>query len=843
MIYAIGMLPILSICLFLSPAVAGSIRITPPPKELIYRGGVMQIADPTKAVIVIGQSASEPEIYAAERLQTLVRRRFNTEIQISRANEVPKESLVKIVLGLAPNNHLLAEICKRHGISMQSDNGLPKNDEYMLEVLDRERSIVILGSNERSVIFGAQTLFKLLMAENRELKVPVVSIRDWPSIAWRGGLGLNWATPDDLDAWLWCGFNYLRCSPDKNGDWETIRKAVLEAHKRGFFVYGCRSTAVSPPDFDKVIDDYRKFIDCGVDGLWISFDDAGPGVNTWPLMERIIALGRENGITGRKIAITPPAGDYNDIDTPFNRERVRIPGMEEATWFFTRVPCPGDMHTARSIGIKTLPAWWHNWPRVEGGLSNRWYGVGTLRPEGKLPYIEIPPLTWGWHHPNYEQIKRCAEYTDTILPCTRGNAMYRAAPLGIYAWDPLRHDFVATREAIYDATFGPDCVPLMLKYDDIHHLLKSYFTHPTGGPSVAERFPARLKETAERKDVEQLISTLESLAEEISRRAPAASILPEAVLETAFLEPMRAEPRIAQALCSLTFPEDWWPEYEGRLLELVAQGKSTSAKKLAEDKGSLLARQLSDIEKQLGSLLDLSKYLAFWRERANAHSAADLDKAVSLFHDRMGAVVGIDEVVEKCKSSECPGNWNVVDEVTPERMLPTIQRKNNWAAALYKKDEFSAIHMGFPAQKDSNGGDYCQVSFRMRVPQDGKRHVLGIVLAVSSPGSPNAGYDRKSGIRSLQILCDGKVIWEEDGLIVGQREEPWKLIDLSEISGEHEFSVRVIDRVAFNGYPIANWVGDSGETKGWTPIDADSYHMSVMVGPAQVLSASNDQSR
>ena len=833
----IYLLPIFLQVLFITtPTTANNIRIVPPPKRLVDHNRAMLITEPEKIVIVVGESATEPELYAAERLQTLIKRRFQTTVPIVKVSNIPQETSVKILMGLPENNSALRAVCERHGININYDSSSIKNDEYTLEILDADQSVAIVGSNERSVIYGAQTFFKLITREGKCLRIPVVSIHDWPSIAWRGGRGINDATANDFDGWLWSGFNYVRCKPDENGDWEAVQKAIKEAHKRGFFVYGYRSTAVSPPDFEKVIQDYRKLIECGVDGLWMSFDDAGPGVNTLSLMEKVIALGKEYGITGRKIAITPPIGDYNNIDTSFNRERVRIPGMEEATWFFTRVPCAGDLYTARSIGIKTPPAWWHNWPRIEGGITNGWYSGGTFRSNKKPPYVEVPPLTWGWHHPNYEQIRQCAKYTDTILPCTKGNPMYKAAPLGFFAWDPMQHDFVATREAIYEATFGPECVHLMLQYDNIHHLLKTYFTHPSAGTSFADHFPARLKSTADRKDVEKLISLLEQLADEISKRAPIGSILSPEILETDFLEPIREEPKIARVLISLAFPEEWWPEYEGKLLQLLAEGKKSLAKNLAKEKGAILEKQLSDIEEKLAPFLEMTKYLSFWWERAEAHSAGDLAKAVTLFHNRMEAIVNLEELIEKCKSVQCPNSGIAATQVKPEQLLPTIKRQGDWTASLYSKDGFSAIHMGFPAQKDSKTGDYCEVSFRMNVPKDGKKYALQFLLCVSPAGSPHVGYDRRLGLRLIQIQCDGKTIWEEDALVAGIRKTPWRTLELTDIFGEHEFKIRVVDRVAFRAYPTSNWVGDSGETKGWTPVDADTYHMSILIGGVQMVS-------
>ena len=55
-----------------------------------------------------------------------------------------------------------------------------------------------------------------------------------------------------------------------------------------------------------------------------------------------------------------------------------MPGMDEAVWYLTSVPCAEDAADGEAIGLKVRPSWWHNWPRIHyPSLS---YGPGAYVP-------------------------------------------------------------------------------------------------------------------------------------------------------------------------------------------------------------------------------------------------------------------------------------------------------------------------------------------------------------------------------------------------------------------------------------------------------------------------------
>jgi hypothetical protein len=825
----------IALSLILASAALADASIYPVPKKLTDHKATMSIVEPC---IVVGDKATETERYAADRLRTFISRRFHADVSVLKASDPVGAAATRIIIGLRGTNGALRSYCDRKLIDTTVNGKECGQDGFAIEVLPGENAVLVLGVNERGVVYGSLTLFQIMSADGLSLRVPVVSVRDYPSIPWRGTLHLASDSADDLDEQVLARCNFTRLTKTKTfKSWGDFRERVREAHKRGFFVYGARSMAVSPPEFDEVLADFEKLIGIGVDGIWMSFDDAGPGVKTGALMERVIALGKKHGITGRRIAITPPAGDYNTIDTAFNAERAKIVGMSGALWFFTRVPCAGDLRTARALGIKTPPAWWHNYPRVEGGLSNRWYGGGTMRAGGKKPYLEVCPLAWGWGQPNYHQIAGVPLHTDTVLACTGGAPMYRVAPLGLWAWNPEGHKFSLTREAVYDAAYGPACVSLMLRYDNIHQQLRSHFYHPSGGLGVEDRFPPRPLRSANEPETGKMIAQLEAISSEVTAKAPEGSMLPPEVLEADYLEPMRAEPAIARALMSAEFPEDWWPYCEGRLLEVSSSGSRAEAEKFAKEKGALLAGQLDSLGKSLGPLLDMEKYLAFWRQRAEAYSNGDLEKALVLFHDRARTFADVDEValgVRELEADQPEGG--TISAVSPEQLAAGISGGGSWAGGLYRKDEFRAVHFAFPPQTNSAAGDLCEVSFTLNVPRNHGPLRIEFPLGMDV-SCPDVGYDRRYGVRYLQVSCGGEVIREDDLMSMGSGDLSWISAELPEAAGEVKCSIRVIDKVSFVAYPAQNTVGPDGETQGWHGADPQSYATSLMLGGVRLVEA------
>ncbi|MCD6350619.1 MAG: hypothetical protein J7M26_00760, partial [Armatimonadetes bacterium] len=565
--------------------------LAPQPKVVRDEGTDLALGKDTVA-IVLGDRATEPERYAAERLQTLVERRFGVRWPVYTETTVPDRVSQPILLGQLDTNARLRRACEGSHLPWWRD--VPPLDAYTLRIGEGRDGLLVRGSNPRSVIYGAQTLFKLLKRKNGRLVLPRVLIQDWPSIPWRGrphgGVAVH-LKPGVLDAYLWAGLNFIDVragafgyGPDAKLDREQIAECLRQAHRRGMFVYGTVSCGVKPDKFDGALRVFRQLIELGVDGLWISFDDPGGGESTTELAARAVELGKQYGIEGRAIATTPPSGSYQKILTDFNRQMVKVPGMADATWFFTRNPCAADREAARELGLHRLPAWWHNWPRTEAGFTHGSYGGASFRQGGKPSYMEVPPLTWGWHNPKYEALRDAARNTDTVMMWGGWPPEYTSAVLGIWAWSPQTHDFAATRRAIYETVFGAGNVERMVKFDDDLHELKSLFLLPARSPDPNNNFPPRLKPDADRERVRALISEMTGLYETIAATAPEQSLLDRDRLASEFLEPMHAELSTAAALAAIKErPEDWWPEHEAKVLARLAAGDLEGLGKLVAE--------------------------------------------------------------------------------------------------------------------------------------------------------------------------------------------------------------------------------------------------------------------
>jgi hexosaminidase len=85
-----------------------------------------------------------------------------------------------IVLGTLADPLLRAELQKQ---------GLEAGKDFSAQgfLLYSDRShILVAGASEQGLFYGIQTLRQLLQVEGKDVICPAVSIRDWPSMEWRG---------------------------------------------------------------------------------------------------------------------------------------------------------------------------------------------------------------------------------------------------------------------------------------------------------------------------------------------------------------------------------------------------------------------------------------------------------------------------------------------------------------------------------------------------------------------------------------------------------------------------------------------------------------------------------
>lgn len=811
--------PCLTVCLLLSAGARAQAPpdLTPAPKELTAKPGEAALVMGSM-VLVVGDAAAEPERYAAQRLQELVARRYGVTPPVCAESAVPGGATPLVLLGQLSTNTRLRQLCERRQVHLWE--AAAPADAYALEVLPTDRTVALCGSNPRSVIYGAQTLFRLLEQGEGALRLPAVSVRDWPTIAWRGrphaGLEAH-LEPGAMDAYLWAGLNFIDVragafgyGPDAKLDTEQIGRCLREAHRRGLFVYGTVSCGVRPSKFEGALRVFGELADLGVDGLWISFDDPGGGEGTMTLVARAVALGKERGFTGRAIATTSALGSYQVIETDFNRELVKVPGMAEATWFFTRNPCADDLAAARHLGLQSLPAWWHNWPRTEGGFTHGSYGGTSFRPGGQPSYLEAPPLTSGWHKPDYEKLRDAGKNTDTVMMWGGWQPEYTCAVLGLWAWDPAGHDFTRTRRAIYRTVYGPSSVEKMLRLDDALQALKTYFLLPERAADPEANFPARLRAGAKVEEARALLDEAQRLEGEVAQAAPAETLLTPERLQAQFLEPLHAELQAARVLATSARPESWWPAHEAAVLARLSAGDHAGVEQLSAAVRPQLQRELSALREGLAGLVDLAPYEKLWSQRAaggEAYWRGELKRRAEALSRRLAGLKagGLDPEAMLAPLQAPPAGATLVGTVPPQQLAASPQAvQGAWLTGLYPSAEPQAFVMSFPGRTASTPGDLCQVTVRFPRPHcEGKLH-LQLFLTDEYDSAQWQGY------RFYQLLHGERVLWQEDIALTRRGGKEWSDVDLSALQGEGEeleLTLRLIDRRGVGNYPTTILVG------------------------------------
>lgn len=169
-------------CAFLLSRIAGAegteamsaLKLLPAPKEVRLGAGEFTITATTQIVV-----ETQSKVNAEVALQSL---REEIESQTER-NPVPSSAAAHgpaIVLGMLSDPHLKAEL-EAKGLTA----GPNFNPQGYLLYADRS-GILIAGATPQGLFYGVQTLRQLVRPQVRQLICPAVSIRDWPSMEWRG---------------------------------------------------------------------------------------------------------------------------------------------------------------------------------------------------------------------------------------------------------------------------------------------------------------------------------------------------------------------------------------------------------------------------------------------------------------------------------------------------------------------------------------------------------------------------------------------------------------------------------------------------------------------------------
>jgi len=810
--------------------------IVPTPKVYEETGTTAELLAPGAVAIAVGAKATEPEHYAAERFQGLVSRRFGRKLPIHEETKLDPAVRQVVLLGQRSTNAWLDRLCTAGKIELSATS--PGHDGFVIGVLaDGERQVVLVGgSNARGVVYGQDAFFDLLRSEGGKVVFPAARVRDWPSIPWRGR---PISRPEvqvragTFDAYVRSRLNWvdLRDGPrPRRGQFgyppgfavnePQVRQIVAEAHRRGFFVYATVFCGVRPEQFDPVVRKFEELIALGADGLWLSFDDPGPGQDTTGLIERVLALGKRHGMAGREIATVPPTGSYQHIETDFNRGAAAVAGFEQATWLFTRVPCEADVAAARRIGLKRLPGWWHNWPRTTGGFTHLSYGGSSLRTDGAA-YLDMPPLRVGWHTPEYEKLRRGHEQTDTVMLWGGWPEEYVTGSLGIWAWDPARHDWERTRGAVYAYVFGPAQAEAARGFDDRLARLKSLFLLPER--STRANWPCRLKSLESRPAALALVEEMDGLVKTLEAGSPKASMLDAERLTSLFLEPMRATVRIAKAMAEIDFPDYQYQAdgVRGRMLELVRAGKREEAERMLAQVRERVLPALESIPKALPGLKGIKEYLALWREQTRGlaywDKVIEQRKAEATRREtaRRKAIETMPERFKQLVQRDLGGLVGAIGR--PPEGTPLVEVGADdwrWAAdppswrglfalGVTQVGERKLLAVAFPGRTPSQVGDFAQATAELPTPKFAGK------LLVHAFINDTLVTDRWTRYRFMQLHVNGKLVWEED-IALSREGKEWVVADITAVAKGAERLVlrfRVVDKRSVGNYTTVTVLG------------------------------------
>lgn len=151
-----------------------AVGLLPVPKELNWGDGSFGIKSSTR--IVVGNSATDEDLYAARELNEELRARYGTELRVVRAGEIANPSGHILIGEHASNPHL-------EQLGLVATPRFSRPEEYMVWVTST--NIAVAGADRRGTFYGVQTLRQLLRPSGSQAVAREVTIRDWPDHSMR----------------------------------------------------------------------------------------------------------------------------------------------------------------------------------------------------------------------------------------------------------------------------------------------------------------------------------------------------------------------------------------------------------------------------------------------------------------------------------------------------------------------------------------------------------------------------------------------------------------------------------------------------------------------------------
>jgi hypothetical protein len=171
--------PLLLISLMVAetPASDNQLKLIPAPKEVQLHEGSFRVRPTTRILVEFGHQGEDR--IAAETLAEEIRDQSGLKISITGEKVQAKQERSTIVLARLQDQRVKAFLASK-GLKADSigDQG------YLL--FSDKFHLIVAANTGQGLFYGVQTLRQLLRDDGGKLICPAVSIRDWPSMEWRG---------------------------------------------------------------------------------------------------------------------------------------------------------------------------------------------------------------------------------------------------------------------------------------------------------------------------------------------------------------------------------------------------------------------------------------------------------------------------------------------------------------------------------------------------------------------------------------------------------------------------------------------------------------------------------
>jgi hexosaminidase len=153
------------------------LKLIPEPKDVRLQQGGFRVRPTTRILVEFGHQ--EEDRIAAETLAEEIHDQSGLKLSITGSKEQVKQVRSTIVLARLQDQSV------RKFLASKGLNADSIGDQGYLLFSDKTHLIVAANTGQ-GLFYGVQTLRQLLRQDNGKLICPAVSIRDWPSMEWRG---------------------------------------------------------------------------------------------------------------------------------------------------------------------------------------------------------------------------------------------------------------------------------------------------------------------------------------------------------------------------------------------------------------------------------------------------------------------------------------------------------------------------------------------------------------------------------------------------------------------------------------------------------------------------------